>query len=196
MAISIVLAEERHIPMIAEITNLEAERSAATVASAEEPTNRWHKQYVMCKDTYPWLVALSGTGETNQVVGYAKTAPYNVRDGFRWSVTLSVYIIESFKRKGVGDALYEVLFDLLRRQGYLNTYARIALPNPGSQRLHERYGLSQTGVLPQFAWKFGQWHDMAIFTGKLNDPPLGVEPPSLLDVESAWRQRMADREMV
>lgn len=195
MSYTIRLAQARHITQIAEITNLEASRSVATVASSHEPIDRWLTQYQQSHHLTPWLVAIespsefqSSTGEDrDQVIGYAKASPYNVRDGFTWSVALSIYIAESHKRMGVGEALYKILFELLIRQGYLNVYARIALPNPGSQRLHERYGLQQTGVLPQFAWKFGAWHDMAIYTGALQEKPDGTPRP-LRRVEEIWPQ--------
>ena len=164
MAYLIQRAEAQHIPKIVEITNLEAERSAATVASSSEPVDRWLEQYQRTHNMNPWLVAILKNDESEQdqeaeeIVGYTKAAPYNLRDGFSWSVTLSIYIAHGYKRQGLGDHLYSAMFEILRKQGYLNVYARIALPNPGSQRLHERYWLTQTGILPRFAWKFGQWH--------------------------------------
>ena len=190
MAYLIQRAEAQHIPKIVEITNLEAERSAATVASSSEPVDRWLEQYQQTHNMNPWLVAILKNDESEQdqeaqkIVGYAKAAPYNLRDGFSWSVTLSIYIAHNYKRQGLGDHLYGAMFEILRKQGYLNVYARIALPNPGSQRLHERYGLKQTGILPRFAWKFGQWHDMAIYTGSLQKDI--QNPLPLLSVDDVW----------
>jgi L-amino acid N-acyltransferase YncA len=189
MNFSIQLAEEHHIPHIAAITNLEAKRSAATVSSSDEPIERWQNQYHQYRNFTPWLVALSQHSDSEEVIGYAKAAPYNARGGFMWSVSLSIYISEAYKGQRMGDALYTVLFDLLKRQGFINVYARIALPNPGSQRLHQRFGLKQTGVLPKFAWKFNTWHDMAIYTGMINET-MNSNPTSLLSVEEAWQKRL------
>ena len=192
MSFSIQLAEKHHIADIARLTNLEAQRSAATVASSDEPVERWQSQYQKYGNFAPWLVAIDDRLGQETVVGYAKAAPYNVREGFLWSVTLSIYIAEEYKGEGLGKELYRVLFDLLKRQGFVSVYARIALPNPGSQRLHQSFGLSQTGVLPQFAWKFDRWHDMAIYTGSLRDQSDDC-PSVLLSVEEAWASRLSER---
>ena len=42
-------------------------------------------------------------------------------------------------RRGVGRALYAALLDLLRRQGFVNAYAGIALPNPSSVAFTESF---------------------------------------------------------
>jgi L-amino acid N-acyltransferase YncA len=58
------------------------------------------------------------------------------------------------------------------------------LPNPASIKLHERFGLKQTGLLPQFSWKFDRWYDLAILTGRLSE--LKGPPPALKSVEEVW----------
>ena len=190
----IIIAQEHHIHQIVEITNDEAKRSAATVASQDEPLDRWIKRWRVGRHYDPWLVAIDSTENTGQeVIGYAKASPYNVRDGFKWSVSLSIYIRPSHAGRGLGKSLYNTLFPLLSVQGYQRVYARIALPNPASRSLHQHFGLTQTGLLPQFAWKFGQWFDMGIFTGslvdELNHSHSKEEPSSpqmLVPVDQAW----------
>jgi L-amino acid N-acyltransferase YncA len=193
--ISIIIAEERHIEQIAEITDDEARRSVATVASSSEPIERWRTSWASSHISSPWLVAIDQSQPQNQeVIGYAKAGHYNPREGFRWSATLSVYIKPQYKGQKLGHRLYDYLFPLLRAMGYQNVYARIALPNPASQALHQRFGLSQTGVLPRFAWKFNRWHDMAIYTGDLCEEregsdrsPRTTPPPERLgDVYEEW----------
>ena len=186
MNFKIILAQNQHIAHIAAITNQEAKRSAATVALKEEPVSRWMDSFEKYQNFAPWLVAIAPKNP-DQVMGFAKASPYNVREGFNWSVSLSVYIAEEFQGFRLGSALYEVLFDLLRTQGFRNVYARIALPNQGSQYLHEKFGLRQSGVLPNFAWKFNQWHNMAIYTGSLHPDDLEQPPQSLKSVDEAWQ---------
>ena len=194
--ISIIIAEERHIEQIAEITDDEAKRSVATVASSSEPIERWRTSWASSHISTPWLVAIDQSQpQTQEVIGYAKAGHYNPREGFRWSATLSVYIRPQYKGQKLGQRLYGHLFPLLRAMGYQNVYARIALPNPASQALHQRFGLSQTGVLPRFAWKFDRWHDMAIYTGELSDDSSSkmTPPPERLgDVYEAWTQLFGD----
>ena len=181
-----MLAQNQHIKHIADITNQEAKRSAATVALKEEPVSRWMDSFQQYHNFAPWLVAIS-PDHPNQILGFAKATPYNVREGFNWSVSLSIYVAQEFQGYKIGSALYDLLFNLLRIQGFRHVYARIALPNQGSQYLHERFGLRQSGVLPNFAWKFNQWHNMAIYTGSLSPNDSNQPPKALKSVDEAWR---------
>ena len=62
---------------------------------------------------------------------------------------------------GIGKALYTVLFELLRIQGYFKAYAGITLPNPASIRVHQRLGFSLVGIYKQVGYKAGAWHDVS-----------------------------------
>lgn len=128
----------------------------------------------------PWLVAEAG----GEVVGYAYAGPHRSRAGYRWSVDVSVYVDAGHHGRGVGRALYERLFDLLRRQGHVNVYAGIALPNPASVRLHEAVAMRRIGVYERVGYKFGSWHDVAWYGIRLADPhgaPAEPIPLPLLD---------------
>ncbi|MDX1523292.1 MAG: GNAT family N-acetyltransferase, partial [Anaerolineae bacterium] len=83
--------------------------------------------------------------QAGQVWGYAYASPYRVRAAYQWSVDVSAYVHEENRRCGVGQALYTSLFEVLRRQGYVNAYAGIALPNPASLRLHQSVGFEPVG---------------------------------------------------
>ena len=106
----------------------------------------------------PWLVALD---ENDRVIGYAYASRHRERAGYRWSVDISVYVDWDWQRKGVGRALYAELIPILRRQGFVNVYAGVALPNPGSVALHESLGMKLIGVYEKVGFKFGEWPDVA-----------------------------------
>lgn len=72
---------------------------------------------------------------------------------------------------GSGRLLYGELLPILRRQGFVNVYAGIALPNPASVALHEAIGMRLIGVYERVGFKFGAWHDVAWFGLRLIDPP-------------------------
>jgi phosphinothricin acetyltransferase len=71
-----------------------------------------------------------------------------------------VYINSDWQHRGIGRALYTALLALLRRQGYFNAYAGIALPNRASVGLHESFGFTPIGIFERTGYKFGQWHDV------------------------------------
>jgi phosphinothricin acetyltransferase len=77
--------------------------------------------------------------------------------------------------RGVGRALYDRLLDLLRRMGYVNVYAGIALPNRASQRLHESIGMRPIATYERVGWKFDRWHDVAWFGMRLAE--IEGQPP-------------------
>lgn len=107
--------------------------------------------------TYPWLVAQSGEG----VVGYAYGSRHRERSAYRYSVDVSVYVVQTARRCGVGAALYEALFARLRDLGFHRAFAGIALPNEASIALHRRLGFEPVGVYKEVGRKFGVWLDVS-----------------------------------
>ena len=125
------------------------------------------------RNRYPWLVFESGPG----ILGYAYASTHRDRPAYQWSVEVSVYVDPRAHRRGVGRALYSALFDLLRRQGYVNAYAGITLPNPSSVRLHESLGFVDVGVFRGIGFKFDRWHDVAWLHLPLVEAPRSVPEP-------------------
>jgi L-amino acid N-acyltransferase YncA len=119
----------------------------------------------------PWLVAEEG----GQVVGYCYAGPHHGRPGYRWSVNISAYVRDGFRGRGIGTALYGALLALLRRQGFVNAYAGIALPNEPSVALHEGLGMEPVGVYRRVGWKAGAWHDVAWYALRLGEPEIGPD---------------------
>lgn len=146
----------------------------STIASFEEMAPTAEEMAGRIRATiprFPWLVAeLDGV-----VVGYAYAGAHRERPGYRWSTNVSVYVDPAWHGRRIGRALYERLFDLLRRQGYVNAYAGIALPNPASIGLHVAMGMREVARYERVGWKFGAWHDVAWYWLRLADPP-GTPP--------------------
>jgi L-amino acid N-acyltransferase YncA len=124
-------------------------------------------------DLYPWLV-FEADGE---VLGYTYASRHRERLAYQWCVEVSVYVHGSMRRRGVGRALYVSLFEVLRRQGYVNAYAGITLPNPSSVRLHELLGFAPIGVFTQIGYKLGQWHDVAWLQLRLREASTPIPHP-------------------
>jgi phosphinothricin acetyltransferase len=125
---------------------------------------------------YPWLVSEF----EDHVTGYAYAARHRVRDAYRWSVDVSVYISQSYHRRGVGRALYTSLFAILAAQGFVNAYAGVTLPNPASVGLHEALGFTKVGVYERVGFKFGAWHDVGWWQSPLR--PRDSSPSEPLDM--------------
>ncbi|HEX7172196.1 MAG TPA: GNAT family N-acetyltransferase [Candidatus Limnocylindria bacterium] len=129
----------------------------------------------------PWLVADDG----GKVLGYAYAGPHHPRPGYRWSVNISVYVAPGHGGRGIGRRLYDELLAILRRQGYVNAYAGITLPNAPSVALHEAIGMRRVGVYEGVGYKRGGWHDVAWYHLRIADPAgQPAEPTPLPDLRA------------
>jgi L-amino acid N-acyltransferase YncA len=105
---------------------------------------------------HPWLVAEDEGG----ISGYAYAWPFEDREGYRFAVETSIYLRQDRVGGGIGRALYTELLALLGQQGYTTCVARIALPNPQSERLHEKLGFNKVAHFQKIGHKFDRWLDV------------------------------------
>jgi len=106
--------------------------------------------------THAWLVA-----EINgELAGYAYGSAHRPRQAYQFSVEVSAYVGAHYHRQGVARALYQALFEALRRQQYHCAFAGIALPNDPSIALHRSMGFARIGVFRDVGFKFDRWHDV------------------------------------
>lgn len=123
---------------------------------------------------YPAFVAVDDSG----VLGFCKSAPWQTREAYAWSVEISVYVRSDARGRGVGKALYAELIPALRRLGYRNAIGGITQPNPASVALHESFGMERVALYPSIGYKHGAWRDVGYWLLDLN-PDLGDrEPPA------------------
>jgi L-amino acid N-acyltransferase YncA len=162
---------------VARIYRPAVEASAASFEEVAPDAAEMARRIAATIERAPWLVAdVDGV-----VVGYAYASLHRERAGYRWSVDISVYVDPDRQGTGVGRTLYEALIPMLRRQGYVNVYAGVALPNAASVALHEAIGMRRIGVYERVGWKFGAWHDVAWYGMRIAEPegaPAEVREPS------------------
>ncbi len=124
---------------------------------------------------WPWLVC----EQAGEVVGYVYASQHRDRAAYRWAVDVAAYVSPTYRRAGIGRALYTSLFELLGQQGYYRAYAGITLPNPASVALHEAVGFGPVGVYKAVGYKLGAWHDVGWWQKVLPAPsPTPDEPPA------------------
>ncbi len=121
--------------------------------------------------TYPWLVH----EQDGEVSGYAYACPHRSRQAYQWCVEVSAYVDAAAQRAGIGRALYERLFEILRAQGFRNAYAGVTQPNPASVNFHRALGFETVGTYGRIGFKNGAWRDVIWLGLRLQDGP---EPPS------------------
>jgi phosphinothricin acetyltransferase len=91
-----------------------------------------------------------------RLLGYGSSQTYRAHPAFRHTVETSLYTAPGEQRRGVGSALYSALFATIAGQGLHRAVVGIALPNPASVALHERFGFERVGVFDEYAVKRGR----------------------------------------
>ena len=97
------------------------------------------------------------------VIGYTTSSRYRPKPAYETSVETSVYLAPDATGVGIGKRLYEELFQLLAHEDVHRAYAGIALPNPASLALHERFGYRKVAHFTEQGRKFGRYWDVAWF---------------------------------
>ncbi len=130
-----------------------------------EARREWFRHYA---ETGPHRVLVALSDET--VRGYASSSRFRPKLGYSTSVETSVYLAPDAVGRGMGSRLYERLFKALEGEDVHRAYAGIALPNPASIALHERFGFKRVAHFTEQGRKFGRYWDVAWY-----EKPLGTE---------------------
>jgi L-amino acid N-acyltransferase YncA len=150
-------AQEKDLKSLSEIYNYYIRNTVITFEEGEldqaEISNRINK--VKSAGLW-WLVA----EENDRIAGYAYASKWNERSAYRNTVEVSVYLNKEMAGKGYGTKLYDELFRRLRDKSIHVVIGGIALPNPASIALHEKFGMKKVAHFEEVGFKFGQWIDV------------------------------------
>lgn len=112
----------------------------------------------------PWLVVeLDG-----RVAGYAYASKWKGRSAYRFTNEISVYLDRNHLGLGLGSRLYTELLPILAGRGMHAVIGGIALPNPASAALHEKFGFEKVAHFREVGFKFGQWIDVGYWQRTLS----------------------------
>ena len=107
------------------------------------------------------------SGEPQDVVGFAVAAPWHSYEGYARTVEDSIYLSPTAQGKGRGARLLAALIEASRQAGDRTMIALIEAGNATSVRLHERYGFTTVGTIPQAGEKHGQVLDLTLMSRSL-----------------------------
>ena len=105
----------------------------------------------------PWLVA----EDARHLSGYAYATKWKARSAYRFSVEVTVYLDPDCQGQGLGSQLYTALFASLKEIGVHSVIGGVALPNPASIALHEKFGMTRVAHFKEVGFKLGKWVDVA-----------------------------------
>jgi phosphinothricin acetyltransferase len=122
-----------------------------------------------------WFAQFSPTGphrllvaeENGVVIAYAGSFRFRTRRAYDETVETTVYCAPEAVGRGSGSALYTALFEALRGEALHVAIGAIALPNPPSIVLHERFGFRLAGITHEVGRKFGRYWDVAWYEKRL-----------------------------
>ena len=104
----------------------------------------------------PWIVY----EEDELVLGYAYACKWRTRQAYRNSVESGVYLDFKTTGRGLGTLLYKDLLDRLKSMNIHVAIGGIALPNPASIALHEKFGYKKVAHFKEVGYKFNNWIDV------------------------------------
>ena len=105
---------------------------------------------------YPWLVY----EENGTVIGYTYASKWKERSAYRYSVETGIYLDSRYVGKGIGTILKTELIKALKEKSIHSVVCGIALPNPASIALCEKFGFEKVAHLKEVGYKLGKWVDV------------------------------------
>ncbi len=120
--------------------------------SAEEMKER----IVENSENYPFLVA-EFEGELQ---GYVYATQFKLRQAYKHSAEVSIYVRNQAKQIGIGSELYKKLLEELAETDVDAIMAGISLPNEASIKLHEKFKMEKVAHFREVGYKFDKWIDV------------------------------------
>jgi phosphinothricin acetyltransferase len=157
-ALQIRAATKSDLPRLTEIYNHYVVHTAVTFDLDPYTVERravWFEQFAN-SGRYRLLVAVDGSA----VLGYAGTTRFRPKAAYETTVETTIYCSPDALQKGIGNALYRELFEMLAAEDIRRIVAGYTLPNPGSAALHARFGFKPVGVFHENGRKFGRYWDV------------------------------------
>lgn len=144
------------IPALLEIYNYEVQNGTATLDIHPKTLQEWEKWFDdHGKGNHPLLVAETDPG---CIAGYATLSPYRAKEAYAATVELSVYIAPACRRQGVATRLMEEILEFAREDE--NTHLVVSVitsGNKASESLHDKFGFTFAGNIPEAGVKFGEY---------------------------------------
>ena len=139
------------------IYNYEVEHGVATLDLEPRTLEEWREWYNAHSDEHHPIIV--GTID-DVVVGYASLSPYRLKDAFKSTVELSIYIHQDYRGQGVATRLMERILEMAKADTMIhNVVSVITAGNEGSTKLHNRFGFTYCGLTPEVGFKHGKYQD-------------------------------------
>jgi phosphinothricin acetyltransferase len=126
----------------------------ATFQQTAPDWKQWDQAHLTCCR----LAARSDTG----VLGWAALSAVSRRPVYAGVAEVSIYVAESARGQGVGNALMSTLMEASERAGIWTLQSGIFPENTASIALHQRHGFRVVGVREKIGCLNGRWRDVVM----------------------------------
>lgn len=170
---------EADIPACTAIYNHYITHSDSTFETEALSSDAFGARVTSIADAYPYLVYEDDC--TGEILGYAYLNCFSVRQAYRFTCDLSIYVRQDAHRQGIGHRLYAAIERLAYRQGFYSIISVITDSNEESMRFHSREGFCDIGGIDRIACKFGRWIGIRYYRKILRTPnalPDELLPPA------------------
>ena len=139
------------------IYNYEVIHGVATLDLEPRTLEEWHEWYNAHSDEHHPIIV--GTID-DVVVGYASLSPYRLKDAFKSTAELSIYIHHDYRGQGVATRLMERILEMAKEDTMIhNIVSVITAGNEESTKLHNRFGFTYCGLTPEVGFKHGKYQN-------------------------------------
>jgi L-amino acid N-acyltransferase YncA len=134
----------------------------------ERSTAMWTTHLLTPEDGQAWMAenlarrSAYVAEASGEVVGFANWAPWRPKDGYRYTVEDSVYLVAGHQGRGVGTELLRTLIAGASESDARVMMACIEATNAPSVALHARQGFEVVGTAREVGTKFGRWLDLTM----------------------------------
>jgi phosphinothricin acetyltransferase len=165
MEIEIRDAEQKDVGHILEIVNDAILNTTANYDYHPHDLDQQMQWYENLKSSGMPVIVAEADGE---VIAFASYGSFRTKEGYKYSIEHSIYIQQSYRGKGIGSKLLDILIDRAKEQGFHTMVGVIDYDNKSSIHFHEKAGFIQTGILHEIGYKFDRFLDIVFMQLKLN----------------------------
>jgi len=141
---------------IASLYNYYIENTTITFETEPVSVSEMCARITDISSKYPYFVY----EENGTVSGYCYANVWKKKHAYHTTVESTVYVDKDRQRRGIGEALMNVLIKELKDRQFHAIIACITTPNPESIRIHEKLGFRQVSAFREVGLKFKQWLDI------------------------------------
>jgi len=166
MSIVVRDATVADLPVTAAIYTHYTLRTTTTFNIEVRTPREWRERFDEHVVNGPYLLLVAELDGV--VIGFVETQRFRPKPAYDRSCEVSIYVAPDQQGRGIGRALFEELFIRLDDDDrFHRAFSIIALPNPASIALHERFGFVHRGTLTEAGFKFGKYLDVAYYERSL-----------------------------